>query len=234
MKNLYKIKKDLYVISNTEDVNDNDYIITKDDRLIKVSYLLSDEVAKGFKVILTTNDLLIKDGVQDIDNEFLEWFSSKNGNVNFVEVISLRKSSGWYDEKEIWHWDFLGYKIIIPKEEHKQGSIVEAVKEVISNQLQQVEELRQETLEEIKVIKRTELYNSILSIVKQIPRKEVEGDAIDAPSCAYELEQLFLKWQQEKMYSEEEVLKIIDLLFHKYASSFRVDAKEDFLLSKKK
>ena len=43
------------------------------------------------------------------------------------------------------------------------------------------------------------------------------------------------KWQQDKkLYSEEEVLKIIDLLFHKYASSFRVDAKEDFLLSKKK
>ena len=64
---------------------------------------------------------------------------------------------------------------------------------------------KKETLEEIKVIKRTELYNSILSIVKQIPRKEVEGDAIDAPSCAYELEQLFLKWQQEKMYSEEDL-----------------------------
>ena len=42
------------------------------------------------------------------------------------------------------------------------------------------------------------------------------------------------EWQKERMYSEEEVLKIIDLLFHKYASSFRVDAKEDFLLSKKK
>ena len=42
------------------------------------------------------------------------------------------------------------------------------------------------------------------------------------------------KWQAERMYSKEEVLKIIDLLFHKYASSFRVDAKEDFLLSKKK
>ena len=41
-------------------------------------------------------------------------------------------------------------------------------------------------------------------------------------------------WKKENMYSEEEVLKIIDLLFHKYASSFRVDAKEDFLLSKKK
>ena len=69
--------------------------------------------------------------------------------------------------------------------------------------------MKQETFEEIKVIKRTELYNSILSIVKQIPRKEVDGDAIDAPSCAYELEQLFLKWQQERSYSEEEVVNIL-------------------------
>ena len=41
-------------------------------------------------------------------------------------------------------------------------------------------------------------------------------------------------WQQERMYSEEEILKIIDLLFHKYASSFRIDAKEYFLQFKKK
>ena len=59
---------------------------------------------------------------------------------------------------------------------------------------------RQETPEEVRVVERTELYNSILSIVKQIPRKEVEGDAMDAPSCTYELEQLFLKWQQERMF----------------------------------
>ena len=69
---------------------------------------------------------------------------------------------------------------------------------------------KQETLEEVRVIKRTELYKSILSIVKQIPRKEVEEDAMDAPSCAYELEQLFLKWQQQQMYSENEVHSIIE------------------------
>ena len=69
-----------------------------------------------------------------------------------------------------------------------------------------------ETLEEVRMVKRTELYNSILSIVKQLPRKEVQDDAMDAPSCTYELEQLFLKWQQEqnkKLYSEEEVHEII-------------------------
>ena len=42
------------------------------------------------------------------------------------------------------------------------------------------------------------------------------------------------KWQQERMYSEKEVLEIIDLLFHQYASFFRTDAKEYFLQFKKK
>jgi hypothetical protein len=42
------------------------------------------------------------------------------------------------------------------------------------------------------------LFNSIFSVVKQIPRKDVDGDAMDAPSCAYEIEQLFYKWQQEQ------------------------------------
>lgn len=71
--------------------------------------------------------------------------------------------------------------------------------------------MRQETLEKVKVVKRTELYNSILSIVKQIPRKDVDGDAMDAQSCAYELEKLFSKFQQEqdkKIYGEEEVYKL--------------------------
>lgn len=59
-----------------------------------------------------------------------------------------------------------------------------------------------ETLEEASEIKRSDLYKSIHSVVKQIPRMDVGSDAMDAPSCAYELEQLFYKWQQERMYSE--------------------------------
>ena len=39
---------------------------------------------------------------------------------------------------------------------------------------------------------------------------------------------------QERIYSKEEVLEIIDSLFHRYASSFRIDAKEYFLQFKKK
>ena len=177
------------------------------------------------KIILTTDQYLIKDGVQEIDDGFLEWFV-KNLNCEKIKIIDVRDLNVY--------GSFYPYKIIIPKEEPKTKCYCG---HTIYCDCAPLEELKQETLEEVRMVKRTELYNSILSIVKQLPRKEVQDDAMDAPSCTYELEQLFLKWQQEQdknKYSEEEVLKIIDLLFHKYASSFRVDAKEDFLLSKKK
>lgn len=50
-------------------------------------YLQSDT---GYKeILLSTDDLLIKDGVQAINDEFLEWFCSKNRKVDFVEVIAI-------------------------------------------------------------------------------------------------------------------------------------------------
>ena len=38
--------------------------------------------------------------------------------------------------------------------------------------------------------------------------------------------QMGAKWQMERSYSEEEVLKLVDGAFHMYASSKRHDAKE--------
>jgi hypothetical protein len=112
MKNLYKIENDLYIISTSEDIIENDWIIT-DNRLVQVSYLLSNEVAKGNKIILTSNKLLIADGIQAIDDEFLEWFV-KNPSCEFVKVKSesSRKFGMWKPE----YYPKI-YKIIIPQEE---------------------------------------------------------------------------------------------------------------------
>jgi hypothetical protein len=74
--------------------------------------------------------------------------------------------------------------------------------------------MKKETLEEVRKVERSDLYNKIYSIIKQIPREDVETDAMDSSSCAYDIEQLFYKWQQEKMYSEEEVDKLLDTLLH--------------------
>ena len=124
MKNLYKIQDELYVVSNNEDVSENCWIITS-GKLVQVSCLLSDEVAKGFKVILTTNKLLIEDGVQATDDEFLEWFV-KNPSCEFINIEELYfHGSGYYkaselSEQEKEKYSFMKtYKIIIPKEEPK-------------------------------------------------------------------------------------------------------------------
>ena len=68
------------------------------------------------KIILTTDPDLIADGVQAIDDEFLEWFV-KNPSCEGVEV-----EKGFADGTA-YGYNFLDYKIIIPKEEPKQETL---------------------------------------------------------------------------------------------------------------
>ena len=67
------------------------------------------------KIILTTDQDLIKDGVQAIGDEFIQWFV-KNPSCEEVEVNSIETNP---DYKSNWENRFT-YKIIIPKEEPKQ------------------------------------------------------------------------------------------------------------------
>jgi hypothetical protein len=64
------------------------------------------------KIILTTDQDLIKDGVQAIDGEFLEWFV-KNPSCEYVTVCDVV-----FGEDRTWK-----KYIIIPKEEQKQHLI---------------------------------------------------------------------------------------------------------------
>jgi len=64
-------------------------------------------------VIMTTDTDLLKDDVQAIDDDFLEWYV-KNPSCEKVEV-----KKGFADGSA-YGYDFLSYKIIIPKEEPKQ------------------------------------------------------------------------------------------------------------------
>ena len=112
-KNIYKIGKELFITSE-EEIKAKDWIISKSTgELIKSSksYCANNEYGK--KIILTTDQDLIKDGVQAIDDEFLEWFVKNSS----CEEIEIRYKEGIYDLS-------MGYpsiyKIIIPKEEPKQ------------------------------------------------------------------------------------------------------------------
>jgi hypothetical protein len=70
-------------------------------------------------IILTTDEDLIKDGVQAINDEFLEWFV-KNPSCEFVKVENqYRVKSGTIQEHVdgIAGYEYYEYKIIIPQEE---------------------------------------------------------------------------------------------------------------------
>jgi hypothetical protein len=98
--NYFRFRKDEFVnndtyqnlhiyITSDEDINENDYVITKDGRLIQVDYLLSKDLEGASKIILTTDQDLIADGVQAISDEFLEWFVNNPSckSVSFASSI---------------------------------------------------------------------------------------------------------------------------------------------------
>ena len=89
------------------------------------------------KIILTTDQDLIADGVQLINDEFLEWFV-KNPSCEKVEVKKgLMKLND--DGEEYGFPDMSLYKIIIPKEEFnynmKQKTLEEAAERAIKSGL---------------------------------------------------------------------------------------------------
>ena len=72
------------------------------------------------KIILTTDKDLIKDGIQAIDDEFLEWFV-KNPSCEEVEVSELKFFNHDTNESAHCKWE-----LDIPKEEPKQETLEEA------------------------------------------------------------------------------------------------------------
>ena len=115
-------------ITNDEVIKEGDWCIYNSGEIIQYLVKLNTDNLK--KIILTTDLKLIKDGVQAIDDDFLEWFVSKANDsgvpIDIVEVESFCKngdncpSQGDYYKQ---HLCDVGYKIIIPKEEQKQNLI---------------------------------------------------------------------------------------------------------------
>jgi len=121
----YHLTNHLY--ANSPNFTNQNIYITSDEEIQEGDWyidLFKNEVRKAQldlfndkykKVILTTDQDLIKDGVQAIDDTFLEWFI-KNPSCESVEI---EKSIDFIKEIHV-------YKIIIPKEEPKQETIEEA------------------------------------------------------------------------------------------------------------
>ena len=98
-------------MTNDEKIKNGDSIFETDTNTINIAGKNYVENQNDFKIILTDNKDLIKNGVQAIDDEFLEWFV-KNPSCEFVEVEEsiLLNTSRTYLEVD-------KYKIIIPSKE---------------------------------------------------------------------------------------------------------------------
>jgi hypothetical protein len=135
------------------------------------------------KIILTTDQDLIADGVQAIDDKFLQWFV-KNPSCESVEV-----GYGWIRLTET---DNEGYWISIPNEQIEMQQ-----EEPDYTALLQPVGTRQETLEEAANIFSNGFQLHLkIDNVKSLRKGFIAG----------------AKWQAERMYSEKDLISFYDFI----------------------
>lgn len=115
------INRNIY-ITNDEEIKEMDWFYnTSTERIaepVQRRFMLTQLNENCKKIVLTDHPTLIENGVQAIDDEFLEWFV-KNPSCEFVEVVSAKTIPALQLTGNGHCW----WKIIIPKEEPKQGTI---------------------------------------------------------------------------------------------------------------
>jgi hypothetical protein len=114
-------KQNIYIASD-EEIKEGDWY-ESGKYIWKMRYPKWGEKGQGDakKIIITTDQDLIKDAVQAIDDEFLEWF------VNNPSCEEVETKQVFADGSTFGYNENLRYKIIIPKEEPKQETLEEAI-----------------------------------------------------------------------------------------------------------
>jgi hypothetical protein len=188
----YFINPQHIYITSDEEIKEGDWYIsilenevykaTKETQnIMSVANLVASTSYKKthFKIILTTDQDLIKDGIQSIDDEFLEWFV-KNPSCEFVEVNHFNNEcKGECDicDNSCGDW----YKIIIPKEEPKQEPgketadyidrhIVEALVEVAKQKMYSEEDMRK-AFKSSSLTNMLDVYESFEEFIEQFKNK---------------------------------------------------------------
>jgi hypothetical protein len=190
-------------ITNDEEIKEGDYVCAsggfrfvktlnndrartfKDDGIVsKQNPSSSCHLSNYKKIILTTDDQLIKDGVQSIDDEFLEWFV-KNPSCESVEVRKEKYSERFDNDKSaIGNANTWGNRwvIIIPKEEPtivrlptyyepKQESFVERMKPL---QEQWQQDMDKELSKQETTLEEVAIHNTMTYVIHKDKKKIVE------------------------------------------------------------
>jgi hypothetical protein len=131
--------RNIYITSD-EEIKEGDWGLSKLGEIIK--FHSGYDYRYYAKIILTTEQDLIKDGVQAIDDEFLEWFVKNpicesvkfntypiGSNGNIIGTDRLYPFDGLISNFRI------DYKIIIPQEESKQETLEQTAVEWLIQKL---------------------------------------------------------------------------------------------------
>ncbi|WP_296683636.1 hypothetical protein [Flavobacterium sp.] len=198
---LQRKKFNIYITSD-EEIKEGDWCW---DVLQNKIYLVDDKITKSFfkKIILTTDQDLIKDGVQAIDDEFLEWFI-KNPSYEWVEV-------DFKYENCIPALDDNGNKILKIKIPSKSENLCQIIPKEESKQKWDIDTCRYWNMEigcerEKCICENTEpkketLEESFEKWAEQQSQKGVGYDKIDVL-------QFGAKWQQEQIGKSEFLQKL--------------------------
>ena len=192
-KNIHKINGFIY-ITNNEEIKEGDWV-TNSLSIMKANLdgqPTMDDFHPWKKIILTTDQDIIKDGIQKIPTDFLEWYCSKNGKIDFVEV--RKECCGQCDERlcEIHDLkreetnDNTFYKPIIPQDQPKQ------------------------TIEEVELaIKFHDTYEALAPSFGYETREETKQFSTDTPNGKLMIEvcKEIIKWQHTHAQTEIEQLK---------------------------
>ena len=174
----WKQGRNIYITSD-EEIKFDDYIT---DGYLVWQWKDNSSLLGRKKIILTTDRDLNKDGVQAIDDDFLEWFV-KNPSCTRVEVSYEQDENGVFHHV-IWGMHF---KEDLPKQE----TLEEFIKDVLGG----YDEIDFSTYESF-----------IIAGAKWQTKQLCENETIQTLEKCIEL----LLKKQEKTYSEEEVLELLN------------------------
>jgi hypothetical protein len=206
-------------ITNNEEIKEGDWFLD-DNNSIDQSYKLSHvQFANPKKIILTTDRELIKDGVQAIDDEFLEWFV-ENPSCRWVEIEEEDYSQKCKKCGEVVKRGYnctkgcfmksgnfiptdknINYKIIILRGESKQETLEEAA-----------EKFRSQNPGTMYGGNNTKILNAFKAGVKWMQERMVSKEAYEdslnmqkTSNVGYESKINELKEKIKTMYSEDDL-----------------------------
>ena len=210
-------KFNIYITSD-EKIKEGDWMIRgiEQPTLVTPNFFW-DFGVRYYKIILTTDQELIKDGVQAIDDKFLKWFV-KNPSCEFV-VVKQKQHFEADKSKRInpLNGVYYSYKIIIPQEEPKQETLEEAAKRFYTTE---------DTRRDCNFIEGAKWQAERMGLMEI----ELRHTKTLLASCEKALEDR--DKQAERMYTEEEVRKMLfdlgDVLFNNCQNGIKEGEPEKY------